>query len=290
MTTILLWLLTTFLDAFWIWFRKKSLDEWKLSTIMFKFFAHIFWFFMIIWLIYFIWIDTELYENTNDMILIFIVVLLATFNILFHLSIMKQVKISELLPYDNMDKLFIVVIWFFLFYWTDKWSSAITLLITILTIIVIILFTVDIKNIKIPKIIWKFIIHKIIKAFQILAIWYILIKYSSITYVVNNWFIELSIMTVMAIVLKDNFKTLVTQTKSFYINRLIATIMWRSAFIIGLYIIQTSWVIIATLLWFFWIAFNIISMKLILKDNPNKKQITLAFIVIFLIWIWYYFK
>ncbi|MEA3387065.1 MAG: hypothetical protein U9Q66_01410 [Patescibacteria group bacterium] len=44
------------------------------------------------------------------MILIFIVVLLATFNILFHLSIMKQVKISELLPYDNMDKLFIVVI------------------------------------------------------------------------------------------------------------------------------------------------------------------------------------
>jgi hypothetical protein len=31
-------------------------------------------------------------------------------------------------------------------------------------------------------------------------------------------------------------------------------------------------------------------MKYILKDNPSRKQIFLAFIVSILIWIWYYFK
>lgn len=290
MTAILLWLVSTFLDAFWLWFRKKSLNEWKLSTIMFKFFAHIFWFIMISWLIYFIWINKDLFNNSTDLLIIFSIILIATFNNLFQLKIMKKAKLSELLPYDNLDKLLIVIIWFFLFYWTDNETSIITLIITLIAIIVIILFTVDLKNIKIPKIIWQFFIFKSIKAVTVLWSWYFLLKYSAITYTVSNWILELTFMLIIAIITKDNFKTLLTQTKSFYTNRLIATFMWRSAFIIWLYIIQTSWVVIATLLWFFWIAFNIVSMKFILKDNPTKKQMLLAFIVILLIWTWYYFK
>jgi hypothetical protein len=116
------------------------------------------------------------------------------------------------------------------------------------------------------------------------------LKYSSITLVTISWVLELILFTSILIILKESFSIILKQSKIFYVNRLIATILWRSAFILWLYIIQSSWVIVATLLWFFWIVFSILSMKFILKDNPTKKQIILAFIVIFLIWIWYYFK
>ena len=257
---------------------------------MFKFFAYIFWFIMISCLVYFIWIDLNLLDNTTDIIFIFFIILIWTLNNLFQLKIMKQIKLSDVLPYDNLDKLLIVIIWFFLYYWTDKQTSLTTLFITLLAIIIIILFTVDIKKIKFPKIILQFFLFKTVRAFTVLSSWYILLKYSTITYTTSTWILEFIFMMLIAIITKDNFKSIIEQSKSFYINRLIATMMWRSAFIIWLYIIQTSWVVIATLLWFFWIVFNIISMKFILKDTPTKKQISLAFIVITLIWIWYYFK
>gem|GEM_PF-1185059 len=37
-------------------------------------------------------------------------------NTFLQLTILKNIKLSEVLPYDNLDKLFIVIISFFLYY------------------------------------------------------------------------------------------------------------------------------------------------------------------------------
>jgi len=257
---------------------------------MFKYFAFVFCFFMVIFLNFTFWVEFWILSDYNFLLLSLIITIISIINTYLQLHIYKTVKLSEMLPYNNLDKLFIVIIWSILYYWTDKQTSFITIWTTLLTIILIIVFTIDFKKIKIPKSIWLFTLQKLIKAWIVIAIWYILIKYTNITFIAVNLVFELIIFTVIALVLKDSFKTMLTQTKTFYISRVWATILGRTAYIIWLYILQTSWLIIATLLWFLGIVFNILSMKFILNDTPTKKQIHLAFMVLILIWIWYYFK
>jgi hypothetical protein len=62
-------------------------------------------------------------------------------------KIYKVEKISTLMPFENLQKVFVVIISYFLF--SD--TSLTTLLITLLSIIVIILFKIDFKNFKLPK-------------------------------------------------------------------------------------------------------------------------------------------
>lgn len=290
MFAIALWVISAAFDSASLSFRKKALDNWKLSKTMFKYFAFVFWVWMVIFLNFTFWIEFWIITDYNFLLLWFAITVVSIINTYLQLHVLKTVKLSEMLPYNNLDKLFIVIIWSILYYWTDKETSLITLGTTLLTIVLIIVLTIDFKNIKIPKSIWLFSLQKLIKAITVIAIWFILLKYTNITFVAVNLFFELLIYTAIALILKDSFKSMLTQTKTFYISRIWATILGRTAYIIWLYIIQTSWLIVATLLWFLGIVFNIISMKFILNDSPNKKQIYLAFMVLILIGIWYYFK
>ena len=290
MFTILWWILSVILDSISTSNRKKAYDNTTLSKWLFKLFAKFFWFFIIFSLVFIRWFDFEIFRNYADLLLILLIVIIGIINTYLHLNIIKKSKLSELLPYDNLDKLFIIIIWFFLFQWTDKWVSLVTLFIIIFTLILILFFSVDIKNIKLPKNIWLFVIHKWIKAWKILLIWILLQTYLSTTFIAIDWVYEFSIYLIILYISKDSPVKLFQQSKSFYINRITATFTWRGALIIWLIIIKESGIIIATLLWFLWLAFNIFSMKIILDDSPTKKQILLAFIVIFLIWIWYYLK
>ena len=163
-------------------------------------------------------------------------------------------------------------------------------MITILTMILVIFFTIDLKKLVFPKLFWSYVLHKLIKSFCIVAWWYLLIKYTSVTYVVIYTLIQFVLYNLISIIKKDNFKDLITQTKAFHITRSIWSITGRFWWVIWLYIIETSWLIVATLLWFFAVVVNIISMKYVLNDIPSKKQILLAFIVIGMIWLWIYFK
>jgi len=290
MTSILLWILNTILDAVSYWNRKKAMDNSNLSVTFFKYFAFIFWFAVIFLLVFLIWIDISIFVDFKYLSIILLITIFWVFNNYLQLNVIKKTKLSELMPYENIDKLFIIIIWFLIYYWSDKWVSVATLIISIFTIFIIILFSIDFKSIKIEKNIILFILYKINKSVIVLTFSFILLKYSSITLVTLNWILELIIFSWILIILKESFNTILKQSKTFYINRFIATILWRSAYILWLYIIQSAGVIIATLLWFFWIVFSIFSMKFILRDSPTKKQIILSFIVILLIWFWYYFK
>ena len=287
MISILLWWISAALDSMSLSFRKKALDNCTLSKTMFKYFAFIFGFFIVIFLYKWFWIQFEIFYDIKYLLLTILIVIVWTINTFIHLHILKNAKLSELLPYDNLDKLFVVIIWYFLYKWTGNETSLITLWITLLTIIVIVIFTIDFRKIRIPKSVGLYSLYKLIKAWLTLSISYILLSYTNITFVSLNWLIELVLYTLIALLLKDSFKSLFKQSKVFYTNRFLATLMWRTAYILWLYIIETSWVVIATLLWFLSIVFNIFAMKFILKDTPERKQIILAIIVITFIWIWY---
>ncbi len=290
MNSIILWFLSTAFDSFWTSHWKKALDNSKISKTLFAFFWNIWWFFFILFLVFFIWIKTEIFSNYLDLFLIISIISADTLNGYLRLHILTNTKLSEILPYQNIDKLFIVIIWFFIFAWTDKQTSLTTLLITILTVFIIIFLTIDFKNIKIPKSIWYIFINKFANAILILATWYMLIKYSSATFWIFNWLVNFIILSWIIFFSKSQMWDIYSQNKSFYLSRLIAVIFWWTSWLIWLYIIESAWVIIASLLGFLSIVFSIFSMKFVLKDNPTKKQISLAFIVIFMIWTWYYFK
>ncbi len=209
------------------------------------------------------WFSVTIFQDFKYLWIVSIIVFWWFLNQYLLQYVYKNEKLSVLLPYDSLDKIFIVIIWFALFYWTNQGTSVITLLITLLTIGIIIVSTIDIRQISLPKTVLIFILHKIIKSFLVLGIWFFLLKYSSIDYLISDWVLYLFFSLIAVILLKKPFINLFNQSRKFYINRYISTLFLRVAHALSLYIIQDSGVIIATLLWFFYITFSIFSMKFI---------------------------
>lgn len=290
MFSIFIWIFSTALDSYSNVIWKKALNYSKLSLPLFQIFGQYFWL-LTVWILLLISpFEVNILNNYLDIFFISAIVLVSTFNVIFQINILKEVKLSHLLPYENLDKIFVVILSYFLFIWTDKATSLTTLVITILTMLLVIIFTIDLKKIIFPKLFWSYVFHKLLKSLTIVAGGYLLIKYTSITYVIIYTLIQFLFYNVISFVKKDNFIDLFKQNKIFYINRSISSATWRAWWVIWLYLIETSWLIIATLLWFFAVVVNIISMKYVLNDIPTKKQIFLAFMVIAMIWLWINFK
>ena len=121
--------------------------------------------------------------------------------------------------------------WFILFYWTEWYTSIVTLIISILT--VLILFNIDFKSLKLEKNILLYLFVKILYAISTLIIWKILLDYTTldifavmvIFYVLFHIFFNL--------IWKKNFKDLLSQTKIFYKYRMLTGVIKRIAFLWG---------------------------------------------------------
>lgn len=290
MIWIIIGIISTALDSFSNVIWKKALNYSTLSWSLFQLYWQYFGLLTVIILLLISPFEISILNNYLDLLFIILIVIIATFNVIFQINILKKVKLSHLLPYQNLDKIFVVIIGYFLFLWTESSTSIITLLITILTMLFVIVFTIDFKKLVFPELFWSYLLHKVIKAFCVVAWWYLLIKYTSITYVIIYSLIQFFAYNVICIIKKEKFKDLILQSKSFHVSRSLSSITGRVWWVIWLYLIETSWLIIATLLWFFAIVVNIISMKYILDDIPSKKQVILAFIVTTMIWLWIYFN
>lgn len=285
---IIFWIISAFLQAIWWSFRKKAIDNSTLPPSLFAIPWPIIWATIVYSLLYFFDTNLLIYIDYKIILLILIISSLEILSNYLEIYSFKNTKISNLLPYGNTNSLFIILIWFFLYYWTKNSTSITTFIITLITIFIIIWFSIDFKKIKIDKVIG--ILWKTLSAITALIIWYILINYSSIEYMSINVIFWFTFYFLITIITKEKFKQLLKQESNFYTYRTIALVLWWVWFLIGLYIIESAWLLIATLIWFIWLIFRIFSMKFILKDNPSKKQIILAFIVSILIWIWYYLK
>lgn len=288
--SILLWIVAALLWSVASVLWKKAVLMSKLPRSLFA----IFWTIIPIIIVYIIiihsWLIIEMLWDYKTIWLVLLISLLSFISINLYISVYEKVKLSELLPYVNLDKVFIVLFWFIIFYWTKNSTSITTFLITLSTIFIIIMFSVNFKKINISKDIWLYIFIKFLDAITILIVWYVLLSYTSIQYLAIATVLLFTITIIVSLFLRYNLKLLFTQKKEFYKYRLWAAVIWSTWFIIWLYIIETSWVLIATLISFVWLVFQIFSMKFILNDTPEKKQIILAVIVMIMIWAWYYFR
>ncbi len=287
---IIFWIISAFLwsitDSIW----KKAVLISKLPQSLFSVYWPIWWITIVYTIIFFWNKNINIFFDYKIVLLILLIAFISYITTSLYIKIYKNVKLSELLPYKNLDKIFVVLFWFIIFYWTKNSTSISSFIITLITIFIIIWFNINPKKITLSKNILFFIFVKLLEAITTLLIWYIFIKYTTIEYISVEAIFFLIITIIISLIKKYNLKLLFTQNKEFYKYRLWAWIIGWIWFLIWLYIIQTSWVLIWTLISFTWLVFQIFSMKFILKDTPEKKQIILAWIVMLMIWLWYYYK
>lgn len=199
-------------------------------------------------------------------------------------KVYAEVKISAMAPYENLDKLFIIVFWFFLF----SNSSIYSLFIAIFTVILISVFSIDFSNFKLPKSFGLIIISKLAKRTTVLLLWYALTKYSSMT--ITSLDAITSIIIYIFLLKIADWKVLFKSPKAFYYNRYAGSVLWWTGYFITLFLISDLWMIITTLLWFLWLGTTLVLSYFILWDKPEKKNIILAVIVSLLVALGYYLK
>ena len=267
---------------------KKALDIWNVSKLTFRYMTLLFWWLIIVSLVLVLWIDREIQYDIFSLIVIFALRIMWMLNTWLYLHIYQHSKMSEILPYNNLDKLFIILIWFIVFQWSGSPTSLSTFLISILTVIIVIFFSIDYQKFQISWVAGLMILHKALSAIFIIGLWFLLITYSSITLVFVGWLYEMILTTAIIFRVKGSIRSMFTQKKDFYITKISASFLGRSGYIMTVFILESAWVIMATLIGFTSIAFNIASIKYILHDTPSRKQILLACIVISLIGIGYY--
>lgn len=288
--SIIFWILSSILWAVSWSYRKKSIDLAKLPNWLLALMWPLIWLFVIYLFVFIFWINDNIFTDKRVIFLLFLWWVFDWFAWLMEVYVIKNTKVSKVLPYASFDKLFIILLGFLFFYWNPGYTSFKTLLISVLTVIIIMLFSIDYKNLWIEKEVKIYIFVKFLYACTTLIMWRILFEYSTLDIFAVIIFFYILFHTLNNIILKKDFSLLFKQTKQFYKYRFLSSLLWRLSFILSIMIIESSWVLIASLLSFITIVFSVFSMKLILWDSPTPKQIILSILVIFMIWIGYYFK
>lgn len=110
MSSLLFWIISVALGSFYNTYYKKAVVESEnLSVPLFKLFANIFWLIVVIWLFIYFWFDFALLLNPLHISIITLILFSALIRDFNKWYILKNAKLSQLLPYDNLDKIFIVV-------------------------------------------------------------------------------------------------------------------------------------------------------------------------------------
>ncbi len=219
------------------------------------------------------------------LLIILLITILTYIRTLIMQTVYRNDKISKILPYQNISKIITLIVGFFLFWDT----SIITLIIALVTIFIIILFSIDFKKIYIPKTIKLFSIAEVIYATILLLLWYLLLSITNISYFVYSYLFWIT-FTLILIGYKKQFHYFKELPKQFYGYRLTACHLWWTGYILSLFIMKELWLTVSILVSYIWLASTLVFSYLMFKDKPTKKDLLLIIIVTILISIWYYFK
>jgi hypothetical protein len=280
----MLWaIFSTFISSLAKVFFKKT-TQYSIKTELNDLFWHI-W--AILWLIAIIviWKMNLVLNNSLDYLLIIITFILFLFSIKINQFVVKQETISALIPFENLWKVLTVLFGVFLLW--DQ-ISYISLGMFIGVVILIMLFSLDLKHLKFSKNIILYCLAQLFIAIANLIIWFILIHNTSLDYYSVYTIFSLLFMIILCwyMWLYPQAKGL---TKWYYINRWLSSLNWIS-WIISILLIKELWLSVTTLLSFLWIGISLISSYIIFKDIPTKKNILLTIAILSLVWVWYAFK
>lgn len=225
--------------------------------------------------------------HTSDLIAVLLVGWILFMDILrapLQQKLMTTEKISVLMPYTNLNKIFIIISSFFLFH--DV--SFISLLIILFTVFIIMLASFDFQSKRLPKNFWLILIIEILTAIAALLSWWVVIKYTDT--LLFSLYTILGFLVFLLLTLRSwQIQDLKTAPYPYWKYRYIWWLGWVSWFL-SLVVIKTLWLSISILLWFVGIGITLIISYIFLNDTPSKKDILLTIVVAGLIGIWYYFK
>lgn len=270
-------IMSSFADVSW----KKSLSYWV------RWRAHALWSYPIalVLFLYFMLTGFNIFSvSIVPVIVVWIIALLDIIKEPVTQQIYKEEKISVIMPYLNLSKIFVIISSFFLF----QDVSNITLCITIFTVIVIALTSIDFKNKRLPKNFSKLLFVESIRTIWTLLWGWLILSYSEIIYF-NIYVIAYLIPAILLTYTSGQIWDLRKTSPAFWFFRLIAGLWWLSWFL-SLVVIKNLGLSLSILLWFLWIWITLLVSYFFLKDTPSKKDILLTITVSILIWIWYYFK
>jgi len=273
--------LSTFIYAFSDVYFKRSF-EYNIRSWVHEFC----WYIVPISILSYFLIFTELFSWIPISAIIFFIVLVAfdTLQKPLRLKIYSEEKLSLILPYKNISKILIIISSFLLY----RDVSYVSLIISIIAVITVIIWSINIKTLKLPRNFSTICILESLRAFWAILWWWLILKY---------WDVEFFIVYVVIVaVVTTNLMFFTRQTEdlrktsiSFWRDRFIGSLWWIG-WLLSIFVIKNLWLSLSILLWFIGIAMTLVLSYLLMWDKPSKKNIMLTIVVSALIWIWYYFK
>lgn len=283
----MLWaIFSTFLDAVASITRKKSLE---LNSVLSAYGFKILWLFgPFVLLPYFILTGSYSYEFV-DVYKIFAIVGIVGIRIIstnIWQSLYKYEKVSVLMPYENLNKVFTIIASFYLLH--D--GNFKTVIVSFCVIFLLGINSIDFKNFRLPKIFWLVLLHQVLTSLRAIGTAYIIkILGNYVDYFIIESVLLLAFNFFWMMYYQD-IQKLSWLSTSFYKFRLLAGIIGTLAYVIGLYLISSLWMITTIILSFVWIAVKLLLWYVLLHDTASWKNIVTALMVTLLVGLWFIFK
>jgi len=274
------WIISAILSAIWDNIYKKSvmLSKWKISDKYYQFIWNLFMFSILP--ISYIFYSFEII----DFKILILLIITSSINIiaeLFEQYAYKNEKMSILIPYWEFKSIFAIVLWFFIF-WD---SSIITFILAIIAWSILVIGSINFKNIKFNKYCLALMISSLMQAIKFIIYWFILISISELSIMFYSSFIKTIILLIIIIYAKEiyNYKK-INKKMSSYI--LLENIVWISVTFITLFLIKELWIVQTVLIWMIYLAISMLIAFIIFKNKPTKKEFFITISITILIWIW----
>jgi len=294
---IIIWVIQSFLNAFWMILTKKVVENKKIWNNWQTFISrsnHAIFLWILFLLSYYIFdikslsldIDPNFWNVKN--ILLF---LIATFGLYITYPLRRiayaNEKVSVLQPFAMLFQVFPVILGF-IFIASER-ANLITFITAILASLVVIIPNIDWNNFKMNKYSLMVLTSSIIKSAQVFAALYFL----TILTPSNFYFLESILIIIISsflIFFKKEFNEIKLLTKKYtkllFANNFVAVI----SILLSLTMFKSLWVVLTSLLSLLYLIFIYILGYFILKEKPKKKDIIITFLVSILIIIWVFFK
>ena len=277
-------ILSTFLSSLSEVLWTKTFDYGRVPLLVHTFLSNI-WGIFVVAVVAIILLNPtfSLTEYWLELVLILISVLCYVIYDWLDQKVYSQEKLSHIIPYQNINSIFSIIISFVFFFDT----SLIAFFMTLLAALVIIFASIDFKKFTIPKSFKTIIVAQSLISLETLLTWYVLIRLDYVWFFLIYAVVAVVLILVSLIYKKQSFSSLEKVWLRFYPLIIISSAIGRATFAIGLFLVNELWLTMSILLGFIWIITSLLFWYLILKDKPNKKDILVAVLVSAFIAIWY---
>lgn len=253
----------------------------ELNDVMWFFSAFICIFILLFLWNFVVWLNTPL-----DYIFLGLCVAFIIPNIKLNQYVYKKEKISVLVPYQNITP----IVTFFLaliFLWESL--SIITMIIFFLVICILFFSQISSSTLVFNKNVLLFSLAQVLQACNNIFVAYILISNTSVAYFTSYIFLCFLVLLLMVLYQSTSITSLYSLDREYFIYRLISSLWWVS-WLIGIIMISEFWIIISTLLWFFWLFITLASSYVLYQDTPTKRNIVITILISILVTVWFLFR